>query len=185
MSKSFGLNNKYPLSQSQWRVQLSGVPVGINTFYFTEFNGIKDKAEKVEYADPTSNRIFNLTGPRKVEEFTLKVPFVPEIHTDLINWWKVASCHDVSLNISAIRCDDAYDENGIEASVLAGANESDNIWPNAAGVDTNQQSNSFNVIILDAKCKGVEFAEVNKTAAEVSMFTMEFVYDTYSVDNQL
>lgn len=183
MSKSFGLNNKYPLSVSQWRVQLSGIPVGGNTFYFTEFSGVDDKAEQIKYPDPTSNRIFHLTGPREVQDFTLKTPFVPEIHTELINWWKFASCHDVTLNVSAIRCDDAYDESGLEAIVLNGASANDTQWANATGVDSNQQANSFDIIILDAKCKACKFAEVKKSDSQVSLFTMEFVYDTYSVDN--
>jgi hypothetical protein len=72
-----------PVTQSQFWIQASPFQ-----HYFTNFSGIRDTAGTSQYADGVRGRIFNIRGPRTLSEVTVTVPFDPEKHADIVDFWK-------------------------------------------------------------------------------------------------
>lgn len=136
-----------PVTNSQWRVSFT---VAGGEFYFTTFSGIKDNAQTSTYADGQSSIIYNLRGPRQLQQMTLSTPFDPEFHSDIVVWWKTYTCEKFNLQVVPVDCN---------SQPLAGASP---------------------VIIVDAMAVQLNFAQVDRTSSNVSMLELGFVANEFT-----
>lgn len=90
-----------PITNSQWKVSFS---IAGSEYYFTTFSGVKDTAQTSTYADGQSSIIYNLRGPRQLQQMTLSTPFDPDVHRNLVTWWKEYTCEFVTLQIVPQDC---------------------------------------------------------------------------------
>lgn len=72
-----------PITKSEFLITISGIDQ-----YWETFSGIKDTAVVTEYNDGLTNRSFQRTGRRKLEQMTIAKGFDPEIDRDIISYWK-------------------------------------------------------------------------------------------------
>lgn len=135
-----------PVTQSQFWVQCASF-----SHYFTTFSGIKDTASTSQYSDGSTNRIYQLKGPRTLSEVTISTPFDPERHADIIDFWKQFGCEFLTLTVTPIDC------SGTPAR-LPGARQ---------------------IIMPESQLTSVSFGQVDKTSSNVSMLEMNFVLDSF------
>jgi hypothetical protein len=93
-----------PITKAQYQVSFvaPGGPTLIATF--TKFSGIKDSADSSEYANGTGNRIFKVSGPRKVDNITLTAPYDPSIFKQLEVYWLQYNCTDITVTVTPKDC---------------------------------------------------------------------------------
>lgn len=93
-----------PLTKQQYEVSLTA-PGGVTlTAVFTKFSGIKDTAEKSEYANGTGNRKFHVVGARTADNVTLTAPYDPTIFKQLENFWLNYNCQDITITVTPRDC---------------------------------------------------------------------------------
>lgn len=136
-----------PVTNSQWKVSFS---IAGGEFYFTTFSGIKDNAQTSTYADGQSSIIYNLRGPRQLQQMTLSTPFDPVIHAPIITWWKEYTCELLTIQVQPVDCN---------SEPLEGAPP---------------------VNVLDAQVVQLNFAQVDRTSSNVSMLELGFVANEFT-----
>lgn len=141
-----------PITNSQYKVSISNVPGGPH--FFTTFSGIKDNAQTSTYADGQSNIIYNLRGPRQLQQVTMSVPFDPTEHKVLVEWWKLYTCEPVTIQIDVVDC------NGT--------------------IETG--SRQFQITITDAQVVQLNFAQVDRTSSNVSMLEFAFIAHEFTIN---
>lgn len=136
-----------PITNSQWKVSFS---FGTNEHFFTTFSGIKDNAQTSTFADGQSNIIYNLRGPRQLQQMTLSTPFAPDTHKEIITWWKEYTCDPITINIQVVDC------NGV--AIVDGGS----------------------VLVTDAQVTSLSFAQVDRTSSNVAMLELGFVGNEFT-----
>lgn len=93
-----------PITKAQYEVSFvaPGGPTLIATF--TKFSGIKDSSDSSEYPNGTGNRIFKVSGPRKVDNITLTAPYDPTIFKQLELYWLNYNCTDITVTVTPKDC---------------------------------------------------------------------------------
>jgi hypothetical protein len=135
-----------PITQSQFWVQL-----GNFEFFFTSFSGIRDTAATSQYADGTSQRVFQLKGPKTLTEATISSPFDPVKHATLVDFWKNYGCEFTTVFITPVTCGD----------------------------DPGRIPGSRQIIIPDAQLTSLNFGQVDRTSGNASTIEITFVMDTF------
>lgn len=135
-----------PVTNSQYLVEAPE----LGSYYFTSFSGIKDQAQTSTYADGSSSRIYQLKGPRQLQQFTLSVPFDPEQHRSVVEFWKNQPCKTVSITVTPVTCGDE---------------------PTAIGPK---------ITITDAQLISLSFAQADRTSANVSMLELGFIANDFT-----
>lgn len=135
-----------PITQAQFWIQASPFQ-----HYFTNFSGIRDTAGTSQYADGIRARIFNIRGPRTLSEVTVSTPFDPEVHADIVDFWKAYGCEFITLTVTPVSC--AED-------------------PQPIGLRT--------ITIPDAQITSLNFGAADRTSSNVSTLELTFVMDTFT-----
>lgn len=136
-----------PIPQSQWWVQTSAF-----SHYFTQFSGIKDTAQAIDYPDGQAVRIHKLTGPRNIDPVQMSCPFDPDQHADIVDFWKAYGCEFLTITVTPVTC----------------------------GEDPEPLPGGKILVIPEAKMNELTFAQVNRSQAEVSMINLGFLVNTYT-----
>ena len=137
-----------PVTNSQWKVNISTIA---SDLYFTSFSGIKDQAQTSTYADGTTGRIYQVKGPRQLQQFTLSIPFDPENPSmqALIAHWQTKPCEAVNILVTPVACGDQGEARGQTINI-----------------------NSAQMISLS-------YAQVDRTSSNVSMLELGFIADDF------
>jgi hypothetical protein len=134
-----------PSTQSQFWVQATPW-----AHFFTSFTGIRDTAATSQYADGITQRVFQLKGVKTLQEATIATPFDPQIHFDMVDFWKAHGCEFVTIFITPVTCGED---------------------PRPLG--------SRRIIIPDAQFTSLNFGQVDRTSGVPSTIEMTFVMDSF------
>jgi hypothetical protein len=135
-----------PVTQSQYWIQASPFQ-----HYFTTFGGITDTSATTQYADGVRARIFQLKGPRTLSETTLTVPFDPEKHADVVDFWKNYGCSFITVTVTPVSCGED---------------------PTPLGTRT--------ITIPDAQITSLTFGEADRSSTNVSTLSITIVMDSFT-----
>jgi len=115
------------------------------------FTGIKDTAVTSPYADGSTQRVFQLKGPKTLTEMTLSTPFDPTVHYDIVDFWKSNGCEFVTLQVTPVTCSED---------------------PQPLGTRT--------IIVPDAQMTSLTFGSVDRTSGNPSTIEITFVGDNFT-----
>ena len=135
-----------PTTQSQYLVIASPW-----RHYFTSFSGIRDTSATAQYPDGQTQRIYQLKGPKTLAEFNLAAPFDPEVHYDIVDFWKKSSCDFITLTITPTTCGDDMAQRGTRT-----------------------------IIVPDAQMTSLNFGVVDRTSSNPSTIELTFVGDSFT-----
>lgn len=120
--------------------------------YFTTFTGIQDEAQPMDYADGQTIRINKLVGPRNINPIQISCPFDPIQHADIVDFWKAYGCDFITITVTPVTC----------------------------GEDPEPLPGGRTLVIPEAKMNGLQFAQVDRAQAQVSMIQASFVLNNYT-----
>lgn len=93
-----------PLTKAQYEVSFVGPNGPTLTATFTKFSGIKDSADKAEYANGSGNRKYHVVGPRTLDNITLTAPYDPNLYKQLELYWLQYNCEYITVTVTPRDC---------------------------------------------------------------------------------
>jgi len=96
-------------------------------------------------------RVFQLKGVKTLQEATISTPFDPNVHYNMVDFWKSHGCEFVTITVTPVTC---------------GENP--------------QPLGSRTIIIPDAQFTSLSFGQVDRTSGTPSTIEMTFVMDNFT-----
>jgi hypothetical protein len=135
-----------PSTQSQFLVQATPW-----SHYFLSFSGIRDTATTSQYADGSTQRVYNLKGPKTLAEMTLSTAFDPEKHFDIVDFWKSHGCEFFTVIVTPVTCSEDPEQLGTRR-----------------------------IVVPDAQMTSLNFGVVDRTSGNPSTIEITMVGDTFT-----
>lgn len=139
----------------------------LGQFYFTEKSGGSISAESSQVPNGSGNKIFQIVGPSKVENVTLKAPYDPNLMGLLEPIILKFSCEGGEIIITPVDCQGTIGSqpSGYQASI---AGLPDGLIPTPVGEPYRY---------LNARIIKYMPPDVDRKSADVAMFEIELVAD--------
>lgn len=151
-----------PISESQFLVSFSGY----GNFLFSEKSGGDITRETSDYANGSGNQIYQVVGPQKISNVTLKAPYDPAYMAYLEPLIFAYSCGlDNTITVTPVSC------NGNQTATTPPANSANSF--SIAGVTPIPIGTPY----IYTGCRMVKYMmpKVDRKAAAVATFEIEFV----------
>lgn len=155
-----------PISESQFTVEFSGY----GKFYFTEKDGGNIERSTSEYANGSGNTLYQIVGPQKISNVTLKAPYDLKYMSYLEPLIFAYSCGLTNtITVTPVSC------NGEIISTTAAPANAANAF-SIAGVTPLALGTPY--IYTGARMLKYTMPKVDRKSANVSMFEIEFVVNS-------
>lgn len=152
------------ISKSAFLVKVAG----LGEFYFTEKSGGKISAESSDVPNGSGNKIYQIAGPTKVENVTLKAPYDPGLVGQIEPLILAFSCQGSDLIVQPVDCQGAIGTvpNGTSSPI--------------AGLPNDLIATPVGEAYIYKNARVISYTppEVDRKSGDAAMIELEFIVDS-------